>query len=320
MSYQNHLRSADDLVTPYEETRARFIKLALEKNRQATPYVEEAKALKVAASKAPSPAALIHLDELRPALLTAAGISDKAAGHLREDDKLEAIRGLIEAFLEPAGRDFVDELVYRFLLTRGDALGGRMRNLAGVLAERKMTRTIVATLAVQGRNFLWLSSRSQNWMSGDRNDPDIELYVRGLHWLTNGQARTLIYNVTVPIVRKNVDLSLLRTAPDAVILKRARSSVHNVPDAYIALGELKGGIDPAGADEHWKTANSALGRIKNAFAAEGHTPHTFFVGAAIERAMATEIFSQLANGSLTNAANLTRDEQLFSLCSWLVQL
>ena len=109
MNSQDHLRSADDLVTPYEETRAGFIKLALEKNRQATPYIEEAKALKVAASRAPSPADLIHLDELRPAILTAAGISDKATGHLRENDKLEAIRGLIEAFLEPAGRDFVIE-------------------------------------------------------------------------------------------------------------------------------------------------------------------------------------------------------------------
>ncbi len=26
----------------------------------------------------------------------------------------------------------------------------------------------------------------------------------------------------------------------------------------LMLGELKGGIDPAGADEHWKTANTVL--------------------------------------------------------------
>ena len=31
------------------------------------------------------------------------------------------------------------------------------------------------------------------------------------------------------------------------------------------FGELKGGIDPAGADEHWKTGNSALVRIRKAF-------------------------------------------------------
>ena len=30
------------------------------------------------------------------------------------------------------------------------------------------------------------------------------------------------------------------------------------PKHYLACGELKGGIDPAGADEHWKTAGKAL--------------------------------------------------------------
>ncbi|HAJ78349.1 MAG TPA: hypothetical protein DCO75_01135, partial [Fibrobacteres bacterium] len=29
--------------------------------------------------------------------------------------------------------------------------------------------------------------------------------------------------------------------------------------------ELKGGIDPAGADEHWKTAKTAIDRIVSAF-------------------------------------------------------
>jgi hypothetical protein len=33
----------------------------------------------------------------------------------------------------------------------------------------------------------------------------------------------------------------------------------------IALGELKGGIDPGGADEHWKTAQAAFNRIRQAF-------------------------------------------------------
>jgi hypothetical protein len=55
ISYKTHLNSSDSLVTPYEETRAGFIALALEKNRKATPFVEEAKALKVIASKAKNP-------------------------------------------------------------------------------------------------------------------------------------------------------------------------------------------------------------------------------------------------------------------------
>jgi hypothetical protein len=41
------------------------------------------------------------------------------------------------------------------------------------------------------------------------------------------------------------------------------------------LGELKGGIDPAGADEHWKTARTALQRIDDAFRKISKRPYTF---------------------------------------------
>jgi type II restriction enzyme len=65
---------------------------------------------------------------------------------------------------------------------------------------------------------------------------------------------------------------------------------------YVALGELKGGIDPAGADEHWKTARSALDRIKKAFEKVGQQPRRFFIGAAIEKEMAIEIWHDLEAG------------------------
>jgi len=135
MPFTNHLKSYESLITPYEETRAGFISLALEKNRKATPFVEEAKALKVFASKAKIPRDLLKISEIKNSLLTASGISDKAKNHLQEDDKQEAIKGLIKNFLEPSGKSFIDELVYRFLLTRGDSLGGSMRKLAGALGE-----------------------------------------------------------------------------------------------------------------------------------------------------------------------------------------
>lgn len=201
--YQDHLFSAADLTTPYAEVRAGFIALALEKNRKATPYVEEAKALKTLAAKAETPSELLQFTELRPAMLTAAGVSEKAAGHLTEEDKTSAVQGLIENFLEPAGPDFVDELVFRFLLTRGDSLGGKMRNIAGTLAERKFSRSLIATLSIRGRPFSWLNAKSRQWIPGSRNDADIELQLRGLHWQNEHGNRTLIYNLTVPIVRKS---------------------------------------------------------------------------------------------------------------------
>ena len=74
------------------------------------------------------------------------------------------------------------------------------------------------------------------------------------------------------------------------------------------------------SDEHWKTANSALQRIERAFREDSHLPLLFYVGAAIERDMAKEIWQQLETGMLTNAANLTDENQLASLCLWLCQL
>ena len=86
------------------------------------------------------------------------------------------------------------------------------------------------------------------------------------------------------------------------------------------LGELKGGIDPAGADEHWKTANSALERIRKGYGLVGRSVLTSFVGAAIEKAMANEIYQQLVDGKLSNAANLTNNDQLVEYCNWIIDL
>src|SRR5437016_11798384 len=193
--YLQHLKSDKDLVTTYEATRAGFVSLALEKNRRATPFVEQARALKAAASKAVAPADLIKMKKIRPALLTAAGVSDKAANHLRPGDKLEAIKGLIANFLKPAGSDFVEELVYRFLITRGDTLGGSMRNVGGALAQRKLSRALISSLALSGTGFRWQHSSTRAWADGSAEEPDIELALRAISWKSGNKKRTAVFNL-----------------------------------------------------------------------------------------------------------------------------
>ena len=320
LSYHNHLHSSEELVTSYQAIRAGFVALALEKNRKATPFVMEARALKIAVSTVKHPRDLLKIDAIRASLLTAAGISEKAAKHLTDEDGQQAILGLIEQFLEPAGKEFADELVYRFLLTKGDALGGSMRNLGGILGERILTRALISTLSLAGKPYSWLHSKTLRWIPKSADDSDIERQLRGLHWNLHGQPRTLIYNLTVPFLKKNVDMCLLLALPESIELGQKQASAHHEPSNYMALGELKGGIDPAGADEHWKTANSALERIRTAFAKHSLQPHTFFIGAAIAKNMAEEIFQQLEEQRMTNAANLTDEKQLISLCSWLLAL
>lgn len=313
--YLDHLHSSRDLETAYESIRAGFVALALEKNRRATPFVAEARALKSAASKVKVPIDLVKIPSIRIGLLTAAGISDKAAGHLQEADKDEAIAGLIGKYLEPAGTKFVEELVFRFLLTRGDTLGGSMRNAGGFMAQCKLTRAIIAYLMLSGTEYRWRSSETKAWANMPEDDTDIELRLRGLSWGNGAKSRTLVYNLKVPLFGNNVDLCLFQCTADDMC-----KAILATPHAYVALGELKGGIDPAGADEHWKTARTALNRIRDAFAKQKLNPRSFFIGAAIEARMATEIWAMLESGELANAANLTNDDQIVSLTRWLCAL
>lgn len=313
-AYQGHLTSSRDLETSHEAVRAGFVAMALEKNRRATPYIDEARTLRHQIAVVNDPNHLLPMKEIEAALLTAAGLSDKAQKHLKADDKERAIKHLIDNFLIPAGGAFAEELVFRFLLFRGDAFGGTMRNLAGALAQRKVTRTIVAILRNAGLPYSWQDARSGKWFAQSDADVGIDHILRGLSWQNSAGYRTLIYNFTPPIVKHNVDMCLLRCAPEHIATTAASAT------AYLALGELKGGIDPAGADEHWKTARTALNRIRDAFAAANATPYLFFIGAAIEPRMADEIWADLIAGRLSNAANLTNDYQLTAITQWLCSL
>lgn len=319
--YLRHLTSSEDLITSYEDTRAGFVSMALEKARRSTPIVEEARALRATASLAKSPRELLQIPELHLSLLFAAGVSDKAAGHFLPEDEEKAISGLIENYLEPAGTAFIEELVYRFLLTKGDSLGGSLRNIAGIIAQQKMARSILSILNLQGTPYEWLNSDNKNsWVPKDsQGDADIELFMRGIRWTKDGAQRTIIFNLNIPFIGargNNVDIVLF----NQYFNPKQITTIVKMKSAYIAMGELKGGIDPAGADEHWKTARTALRRITEAFTGEGLSIKTQFIGAAIEQSMAKEIWNELESGNLTNAANLTKLPQLMSLVGWLCSL
>lgn len=303
----------EDLITSRDETRAGFIQFALEKNRRSTPYIEDAKAFKVFASKANSPEDLLNIKEIRSPLLTASGLSDKALNYFTEQDKIQAIKELIDKFLKPAGKNFVEEGVYRYLLIRGDSLGGSMRNVVGALAQQKLVRTIISCMNILNIQYVWIDANNKKeWKSKPEDDYQIENSLKAISWTYKGQSKILTFNLNIPTVRNNVDICLFKANPEEF------SDILSHPEKSILFGELKGGIDPAGADEHWKTGNTALERIRTAFNKVNIPVQTIFIGAAIEIKMAQEIFSQLKTGTLTNAANLTKDDQLVELCNWII--
>ena len=309
------ITSASDLVTSREQTRAGFITFALEKNKKASPLVAEAKSLHAMAKVAKTPAELLDIAEIRRALLTASGLSDKSLQHLTEADKTEAINRLIKQFLEPEGEFFVDALVYRYLLIKGDSLGGSMRNLVGALAQQKLIRTFISNLTLMGIDFLWTDVKSKEWYKGNPAAP-IEGDIKAMYWNYKGNDRILAFNLTIPLVGKNVDITLF----DAKPIEYNEGKIVKFNDRFVMAGELKGGIDPAGADEHWKTGNTSLNRIRNAFDTVEIPIKTAFIAAAIENSMSKEIFSQLKSEILSYAANLTVDDQLVHFCDWAIKL
>lgn len=270
------------------------------------------------ASRADNAKDLLNLTEIRQGLLTASGLSDKSLAYFTEEDKAIAIQKLIEEFLIPAGEKFVDELVYRYLLIKGDSLGGTMRNYVGAVAKMKLTRRILSVLMTMNTSYfvLYKSNKKRNsWnkMSYEY-DYDNADEISAICWEYNGKSKVLFFDAKIPLVGKNIDICLYNGNCDDY----NGGTIINENNKALMFGELKGGIDPAGADEHWKTGNTALNRIRIAF--KDYSIKTSFVGAAIERSMANEIWEQLSSGILSNAANMTCEEQFIEFSEWVVKL
>ncbi len=190
-----------------------------------------------------------------------------------------------------------------------------MRNVVGAMAGERFTRFIIAQLNISKDDFRFYNKSSNKWLPAKKYTIDQVSEIRSVQW--RGGKRQLIYNLNVPLISKNIDIVLLNKKSDELFGEEFKRII-NEPKFYKAIGELKGGIDPAGADEHWKTANTSLHRTREAFKGKGIDLPLFFVGAAIEASMAKEIFGQYSSGQLSNCANHTFDSQLASLCSWLV--
>lgn len=316
-----YIQKESDLVTTHEFHRKGFLEYALRKSKESIPYIDKAKALKfILEQKTQKPKDILALDEVKDCFYEAAGVSVKAKSYLSKDDLNEILLEFIKDFLEPAGNKYIDELIYRYLLTLGDALGGRMRNLVGSIANEKLTRFIIAQLQVLNLQFRYYNKTTKTWQKANDYSIDHVTDIRSIQWrLKSGEERQIIYNLNVPIVNKNIDIVVLNCHFENLTGNEFKKSLENI-SIYQLIGELKGGIDPAGADEHWKTANTALARVRDSFKKMKISLPIIFIGASIETSMSREIFSQYSKGELSNCANLTIDNQLANICNWLVTM
>jgi len=291
----NFIKSSQDLQTKHRDICDGFIFQALQKTQKAIPFVKRAKDFSVAINSVSNVDELLALTDYRDDLIASCGFSDKAKSKLTQEELTVAMKKVLREVLKFSGDGFKDEIIFRYLLTKGDALGGSMRNLTGAMAGIKLINKILARLERNRQSVKILKSKTGK--------------IQEIAW----SGRVLLFDVKPKLIGKNIDLILLDSKSGKNV-----GSLLSISKCYLACGELKGGIDPAGADEHWKTANSALGRIRVAL--NKNKPALFFVGAAIEASMAEEIYSQLSSGSLTYAANLNSEDQLDDLVDWLISL
>jgi hypothetical protein len=130
----NSIKSPLDLETTHNEKKLGFLGIALRKSKEAQHYVNLAEALKTNITNYQNVNDLLKIKELLVPLCEASGISTKARGYLNENELRELLKDFFAEFMDPLGSSYHDNLVSRYLLTLGDALGGRMRNIIGNIA------------------------------------------------------------------------------------------------------------------------------------------------------------------------------------------
>lgn len=290
--------TSDDLITTNALTRQGFLDQALRKIAIADEFVGQAVHLLDELSKAKDPNEAVNNQEIRSELVASVGFSQKASNYFTAPELRTALFQSIQTVQSLAGEDWRESLVYRFLLTKGDSIGGRLRNEIGESARVKFIQTVITKLESKGISPKQTSS------------PSNSLKIQKLDWPN----RILLFDKRSKLIGKSIDVILLRST------KKNMSDSERLlrPNDYLACGEIKGGIDPAGADEHWKTTKGSLDTIRKQIPRK--TLKLFFVGAAIEKSMADEIISQFKTGELAHAANLTDSGKVSDLAEWLVSL
>lgn len=309
--HAEHLRHADDLVTPQENLFCERIRFTQERRRIAQPIICRTRDLTERLKRVRNPAGLCRNSGVQGALLTATGVPDIFERPVIERER--AVRSFVETHVANAGKDWRRRIVRRFLFAQRQFLHRVSDKIPFRMAKRRFITALWAHLGIGGLDFHIHTEHSCRWIPRSRCrdfffDTD---RVDFMAWRNERGTRILAFNREIPMVEGPVGISLVECET-----KNRPARVFENPSRFLALGEF----DPAGADEHWKTARTALDRIRAGFEKKGHAPALFFVGAAIEQAMASEIWDWLNEGRLDNAANLTVDAHLSALCDWIVGL
>lgn len=280
------VNSPNDLVTTKEDRVHGFSWQADEKVKRANAFIECANYFKQHCHTIKSIECIRHDPKLTEYIIASCMLSRKSLNHLPINIQNEIIENLID-FSRLTDFEYISELEQRYFLTCGDSLGGSMRNVIGQSAQEKLTECIYARLSYLKQN--------PERIINNRTNKTTQIV-----W----NNRRAFFDQKPKFINNSIDIIVVKGYS-------AYTGVLETPEDYTCCGELKGGIDPAGADEHWKTAKTALMRISDIFDRINiPRPKLIFLGAAIETTMANEIFNLLQSEWLAGAANIKNDQQL----------
>jgi len=219
----------------------------------------------------------------------------------------------------------------------GESIGGSWRNEVGRLAYAEVIGSLLLHLHDRG-HLSTLIYDLKGQLAGESDDEE-EVFLAKDNLLVDGEdfperlqeleANRVVYKAVA--LRNGNELRLNRQiewidregtpykiAPDL--------SAFSTGDTLTWGGELKGGADPAGSDEHWKTATRAFDRILDAAEkTEKSRPELSFIATILVDRVAREAALWIREGKLTSVYNLTqitenpekRDAFLTDLTSFL---
>ncbi len=124
MPLPTHISGSRDLVTMRAATRAGFARQALLKVRLADPQIAEARTLAEKLASIQAPNSLTAVGDLRQYLIPSVGLSEKAVSNLSSGDVDSILGQVLPEIVAQSGDDWREELVRRFILTKGDSVGG----------------------------------------------------------------------------------------------------------------------------------------------------------------------------------------------------
>lgn len=205
----------------------------------------------------------------------------------------------------------------------GDSLGGTSRNEVGRVAMARVIGPIIRHLYQRGYLLQFTYST--------KGRLNVEEEEEGEETSTSNKKRSVL----IPQDITDIDQQLEHLLAERVLYHQIMTTNGSVlhinrqvswqksdgavrklgPDLHSQVGEvdmlwaaeLKGGADPAGSDEHWKTATKALDRILDAAQETGRPrPMLSFIATILVERVALEAQEWIDLGKLTSVYNLTQ--------------